>query len=184
MVRLKVCPCFRLSGYEEFMEPVANRPWDTWHVIDDGKRFIINYVSDGFYNYLKHLLQSPNCRQLIGLSYNTVLVWFSRLERARQRFFQHVGTYQQGRRWSMNRNSNYTTKDTIEVRTAVMLKVNALEVLNAELARLEDRLEKLTQEIRRAKEEIRSEIRKTKLMIIIGFTALITIQILLRWIWF
>jgi hypothetical protein len=45
-------------------------------------------------------------------------------------------------------------------------------------------LEKLTQEIRRAKEEIGSEIRKTKLMIIIGFTALITIQILLRWIWF
>jgi hypothetical protein len=25
MVRLKVCPCFRLSGYEEFMELVANR---------------------------------------------------------------------------------------------------------------------------------------------------------------
>jgi len=79
---------------------------------------------------------------------------------------------------------NYTTKGTVEARTAVMLKVNVLEVLDAELARLEDRLEKLTQGIRRAKEEIRSEIRKTKLMIIIGFTALITIQILLRWIWF
>jgi hypothetical protein len=37
MVRLRVCPCFRLSGYEEFMEPVANRPWDAWHVIDDGR---------------------------------------------------------------------------------------------------------------------------------------------------
>ena len=47
MVRLKVCLCFRLSGYEEFMESVANRPWDVWHVINDGKRFIINYVSDG-----------------------------------------------------------------------------------------------------------------------------------------
>jgi hypothetical protein len=44
MVRLRVCPCFRLSGYEEFMEPVANRPWDAWHVVNDGKRFIINYV--------------------------------------------------------------------------------------------------------------------------------------------
>ncbi len=84
----------------------------------------------------------------------------------------------------MNQNSNYTTKDTVEARTAVMLKVNALEVIDAELARLEDRLEKLIQEIRRAKEEIRNEIRKTKLMIIIGFTLLITIQILLRWIWF
>ena len=59
-----------------------------------------------------------------------------------------------------------------------------MEVFDAELARFEDRLEKLIQEIRRAKEEIRSEIRKTKLMIIIGFTLLITIQILLRWIGF
>jgi len=84
----------------------------------------------------------------------------------------------------MNQNSNYTTKDTVEARTAVMLKANSLEVLDAELARLEDRLEKLIQEIRRAKEEIRNEIRKAKLMIIIGFTALIAFQILLRWIRF
>jgi hypothetical protein len=138
---------------------------------------------------LKHLLQSPKCRQLIGLDYNTVLVWFSRLERARQHFFQHVGTDQQWRRCSMNQNHNrnYTAEGTIEVRTAVMLKANALEVLDAELARLEDRLEKLIQEIRRAKEEIRNEIRKAKLMmlmIIIGFTALIAFQILLRWIRF
>jgi hypothetical protein len=184
MVRLKVCPCFRLSGYEEFMEPVANRPWDAWHVVNDGKRFIINYVSDGFYNYLKHLLHNPNCRQSIGLDYNTVLIWFSRLERARQHFFQHVGTDQQGRRCSMNQNSNYTADGTVEARTAVMLKVNALEVLDAELARLEDRLEEMIQEIRRAKEEIRNEIRKVRLMIIIGFTALIAFQILLRWIRF
>jgi hypothetical protein len=184
MVRVKVCSCFRLSEREEFMEPVENRPWDAWHVIDDGKRFIINYVSDGFYNYLKHLLQSPKCRQLIGLDYYTVLVWFSQLERARQHFFQHVGADQQERGCSMNQNSNYMIEGTIEARTAVMLKANALEVLDAELARLEDRLEKLIQEIRRAKEEIRNEIRRTKLMIIIGFTALIAFQILLRWIRF
>jgi prefoldin subunit 5 len=61
-----------------------------------------------------------------------------------------------------------------------MLKVNALEVLDAELARLEDRLEEMILEIRRAKGEIRNEIRKTKLMILIGFTLFITIQILLR----
>jgi hypothetical protein len=79
---------------------------------------------------------------------------------------------------------NYTTKGTVEARTAVMLKANALEVLNAELARLEDRLEKLIQEVRRAKEEIRNEIRKAKLMIIIGLTLLITIQVLLRWLRF
>jgi hypothetical protein len=183
MVRLKVCPCFRFSEYEEFMEPVANRPWDAWHVIDDGKRFIINYVSDGFYDYLKHLLQSPKCRQSIGLDYNTVLIWFRRLDGARQRFIQHVG---QERRCSMNQNHNrnYTTEGTVEVRTAVMLKVSALEVFDAELARLEDRLEEMILEIRRAKEEIRNEIRKTKLMIIIGFTALIAFQILLRWIRF
>jgi hypothetical protein len=184
MVRLRACPCFRLSEREEFMEPVANRPWDTWHVIDDGKRFIINYVSDGFYNYLKHLLQSPKCRQLIGLDYTAVLIWFRRLDGVRQRFFQHVGTDQQGRRCSMNQNSNYTTKGTVEARTAVMLKANALEVLDAELARLEDRLEEMIQEIRRAKEEIRNEIRKAKLMIIIGLKALIAFQILLRWMWF
>jgi len=65
-----------------------------------------------------------------------------------------------------------------------MLKVNALEVIDTELARLEDRLEKLMQEMRRAKEEIRNEIRRTKLMIVIGFTLLITIQILLRWVRF
>ena len=39
-------------------------------------------------------------------------------------------------------------------------------------------------EIRRAKEEIWSEIRKVKLMIIIGFTLLIAFQIFLRWIRF
>jgi len=61
-----------------------------------------------------------------------------------------------------------------------MLKANIEE----ELARLEDRLEKLIQKIRRAKEEIRNEIRKVKLMITIGFTALIAFQILLRWIRF
>jgi hypothetical protein len=84
----------------------------------------------------------------------------------------------------MNQNSNYTAEGTVEVRTAVILKANALEVLDAELARLEDRLEEMIQEIRRAKEEIRSEIRRTKLMIIIGFTLLIAFQILLRWIRF
>jgi hypothetical protein len=166
------------------MEPVANRPWDAWHVVNDGKRFIMNYVSDGFYNYLKHLLQSPKCRQSIGLDYNTVLIWFRRLDGARQRFIQHVGADRQGRQCCMNQNSNYTTKGTVEARTAVMLKANALEVIDAELARLEDRLEEMIQEIRRAKEEIRNEIRKAKLMIIIGFTALIAIQMLLRWIWF
>ena len=184
MVRLKVCPCFRLSEHEEFVEPVVNRPWDAWHVIDDGKRFIINYEKDGFYDYLKHLLQSPNCRQLIGLDYNTVLIWFRRLDGARRRFFQHVGADQQGRRCSMNQNSNYTAEGAIEARTAVMLKANALEVIEEELARLDDRLEKLIQEIRRTKEEIRNEIRKVKLMIIIGFTALIAFQILLRWVRF
>jgi hypothetical protein len=39
-------------------------------------------------------------------------------------------------------------------------------------------------EIRRTKEEIRNEIRKVRLMTIIGFTLLIAFQILLRWIWF
>jgi hypothetical protein len=166
------------------MEPVANRPWDAWHVIDDGKRFIINYEKDGFYDYLKHLLHSPKCRQLIGLDYNTVLIWFRRLDEARQRFIQHVGADQQGRRCSMNQNSNYTIEGTIEVRTAVMLKAKALEVIEEELERFEDRLEEMIQEIRRAKEEIRSEIRKVKLMIVIGFTALIAFQMLLRWIRF
>jgi hypothetical protein len=96
MVRLKVCPCFRLSEREEFMEPVANRPWDAWHVMNDGKRFIINYEKDGFYNYLKHLLHSPICRGLVGLNFPIVLVCFSRLEELRQHFIQHVFTSPQG----------------------------------------------------------------------------------------
>jgi len=96
MIRLRVCLCFHLSEHEEFMEPVPNRPWDVWHVINDGRRLSLNYVSDGFYNYLKHLLQSPNCRQLIGLDYNTVLVWFSRLDEARQRFFSMLAPTSKG----------------------------------------------------------------------------------------
>jgi hypothetical protein len=85
---------------------------------------------------------------------------------------------------NQNHNNNYTAEGAIEARTVVMLKANALEVIDAELARLEEMLEKLMQEMRRAKEEIRNEIRKVRLMIIIGFTLLITIQILLRWIRF
>jgi hypothetical protein len=70
------------------------------------------------------------------------------------------------------------------VRGGAMLKAKALEVFDAELGRFEDRLEEMMQEMERAKEEIRNEIRRTKLMIIIGFTALIVFQILLRWIRF
>jgi hypothetical protein len=79
MVRLKVCPCFRFSEREEFMKPVANRLWDAWRVINDDKRFIINYEKDGFYDYLKHLLHSPMCRGLTGIDFPAVLTWFSRL---------------------------------------------------------------------------------------------------------
>jgi hypothetical protein len=61
-----------------------------------------------------------------------------------------------------------------------MLKANTLEVIEEELERFEERLEKLMQGMDR----VRNEIRKAKLMIVIGFTALITIQILLRWIRF
>ena len=84
----------------------------------------------------------------------------------------------------MNQKSNYTAEGTVEAKSVTMLKADALEVLDAELARLEDRLGKLIQEIRRAKEEIRNEIRKAKLMIIIGFTLLIAFQIPLRWVRF
>jgi uncharacterized membrane protein YidH (DUF202 family) len=66
------------------------------------------------------------------------------------------------------------------VRGGDMLKAKALEVSDAKLERFEERLEKLMQKMDR----VRNEIRKTKLMIIIGFTALIVFQILLRWIRF
>jgi hypothetical protein len=55
---------------------------------------------------------------------------------------------------------------------------------NTNLTVPEERLEKLIQEMERAIEEIRKAIRKTKLVIVIGFTALIAFQILLRWIGF
>jgi len=54
------------------------------------------------------------------------------------------------------------------VRGGVM-KAIALEVIEEELERFEERLEKLMQGMDR----VRNEIRKTKLMIIIGFTAII-----------
>ena len=66
------------------------------------------------------------------------------------------------------------------VRGGDMLKAKALEVSDRELERFEERLEKLMQGMDR----VRNEIRKTKLMIIIGFTALLAFQILLRWIRF
>jgi len=163
------------------MEPVANRPWDAWHVANDGKRFIMNYEKDGFYDYLRHLLQSPMCRGLAGIDFPIVLTWFSRLYEERRRFFQYVGADPQR---SLSQNPNYTTEGVIEGGRAVVLRMNALEVFDAELERFEDRLEKLIQGMERAKEEIRNEIRKVRLMIIIGFTALIAFQILLRWIMF
>jgi len=163
MVRLRVCPCFRLSEHEEFMESVADRSWDAWHVANDGKRFILNYKKYGFYHYLKHLLQSPMCRGLAGIDFFTVLTWFSRLYEVRRRFFQYVGADPQK---SLSQNSNYTTEGVIEGGKAVVLRMNALEVFDAELARFEDRLEKLIQEMERVKEEIRNETRKVRLMII------------------
>jgi ParB-like chromosome segregation protein Spo0J len=70
------------------------------------------------------------------------------------------------------------------VRGGAVLKAKALMLSDAKLARFEERLEKLMQKMERAIEEIRKEIRRTKLTIIIGFTALIAFQILLRWIRF
>jgi hypothetical protein len=102
MVRLRVCPCFRLSEYDEFMEPVANRPWDAWHVINDGRRLSLDYVSDGFYNYLMHLLHSRMCRRFVGISFPKVFVLFSRLYEVRRRSIQHVGADPRRGRWSMS----------------------------------------------------------------------------------
>jgi hypothetical protein len=56
----------------------------------------MNYVSDGFYDYLKHLLHNPMCREYAGLSYGTVLVWFRRLDEARQRFFSMLAPIHKG----------------------------------------------------------------------------------------
>jgi hypothetical protein len=78
----------------------------------------------------------------------------------------------------MSQNSNYTAEGIIGARLVVMLKANASEALEAELARLEDRLEKLILEIRGAKEEIRKEIKKRKLEFAIAIVALIAIQVL------
>jgi uncharacterized membrane protein YidH (DUF202 family) len=66
------------------------------------------------------------------------------------------------------------------VRGGDMLKAKALEVIEEELERFEERLEKLMHGMDR----VRNLIRRTKLMIIIGFTVLIAFQILLRWIRF
>ena len=100
-------PRLRLVGMRSSMRGGAvNAPNS-----NDDRRLVMNYVSDGFYDYLKHLLHNPMCREYAGLSYGTVLVWFRRLDEARQRFFQHVGTDPQGSRWT---NRNYTAEGTIE----------------------------------------------------------------------
>jgi hypothetical protein len=61
----------------------------------------------------------------------------------------------------------YTAEGTIDGGSVVVLKAKALEVFDAELARYEERLERLMQKMDRAKVEIRKAIRKTKLMIIL-----------------
>jgi uncharacterized protein YndB with AHSA1/START domain len=57
------------------------------------------------------------CRELVGLNFPTVLVWFRRLDEARRRFFRHVGAERQRSRWRMSQNPKYTTKGTVEART-------------------------------------------------------------------
>jgi len=84
----------------------------------------------------------------------------------------------------MSQNSNYTAEGAIEARMVIVLRANALEVLEAGLARLEDRLEKMLLEIRRTREEIRKEIRNRKLEFTIAIVSLIAVQILLKWIGF
>jgi predicted secreted protein len=66
------------------------------------------------------------------------------------------------------------------VKGRAMLKANALELSDAELARFEERLEKLV----KVMEGIMKEIRKIKLEFTITIIAFIAFQILLRWIGF
>jgi hypothetical protein len=102
-------------------------------VINDGKRFVMNYESDSFYDYLKHLLLSPMCRGLIGLDYNTVLVWFRRLDGARQHFSV---CWNRPTREPMGYEPELQlhNRGAIEGRMVVMPKASPLEVLEEELA--------------------------------------------------
>ena len=65
MVRVKVCPCFRLSEYEELLEPVANRPWDAWHLINEvlsGWYYLFSFCSDDVvhnFNLSKYFVIEP-----------------------------------------------------------------------------------------------------------------------------
>jgi hypothetical protein len=74
----------------------------------------------------------------------------------------------------------YTAEGTIDGGSVVVLKAKALEVFDAELARFEERLEKLV----KVMEGIMKEIRKIKLEFTIAIIAFIAFQILLRWIGF
>jgi hypothetical protein len=74
----------------------------------------------------------------------------------------------------------YTAEGTIDGWSVVVLKAKALEVFDAELARFEERLEKLV----KVMEGIMKEIRKIKLEFTITIIAFIAFQILLRWIGF
>jgi len=101
------------------------------------------------------------CRELVGLNFPTVLVWFRRLDEARRRFIQHVGADPQRGRWSVNQDTNRRnyTAEGVEEGSVIILKAKALEVSDAKLVRFEERLKKLMQEIDRAKEGIRNLIR-------------------------
>jgi hypothetical protein len=81
---LSLFPTFRIRRVHGACREQA---WGAWHVINDGRRLSLDYVSDGFYDYLKHLLHSLMCRELVGLNFPTVLVWFRGWMRQGDAFF-------------------------------------------------------------------------------------------------
>jgi uncharacterized membrane protein len=75
-----------------------------------------------------------------------------------------------------------TAEGPVKIGRVVMLKAGVIQLEEA-LDEVTEKLEKMVEDVRKIKEgfrEIRKEIRKTGLVVIIGFIALIAVQIPLK----
>jgi len=71
---MRACKHFKLFGediVEEFER--AEYPWNVWrHAYKNGEEIYSSFESGLYWKYLIHLLQSPECREEIGISLEEV----------------------------------------------------------------------------------------------------------------
>jgi len=88
---MKVCRHFKLFKDEELVEEFerAEYPWNVWrHAYKNGKEIYNSFESGLYWKYLIHLLQSPECREEIGISLEGVLQLLQEIEKERKQVVQ------------------------------------------------------------------------------------------------